>query len=425
MVLLMTVHGEMYCGDSNCYDILSLDRASADSGSIKKAYRQLSKQWHPDKNPDKVEEATAKFQQIATAYEVLSSEEMKAAYDYFLDHPEEQMYNTMRYYSVRYQPKTPVWVVLLGLAVVISLIQYFHFMESARGFQASPELKKMLEDEYLRNCTRGRQGYNSGELSQSRKEEIKIKFMETIAEDPQCPLYWKHWHYTLLPSLFWRYPAGLFKAIRWRIAHHDEISAEKAAKAQEQKDEEERIRLEEEESEKLAAEKEAKKKENAKRLEEKRRAEEAKKEKWLEEAQREKEEEEAAKANRSLIVKGRVASVDEMRKKGHLLVEIVHGDDEETVQLIVVEKKLCVGQEVSIALEGAELPNGKVVTRQKIAGEWSEGELLEIFAAPVVDPTATVDDSCDMANESEMKEEDDDKGQEQEGKPKQRKKKNK
>jgi len=416
----MTVHGEMYCGDSNCYDILSLDRASADIGSIKKAYRQLSKQWHPDKNLDEVEEATAKFQQIATAYEVLSSEEMKEAYEYFLDHPEEQMYNTMRYYSARYQPKTPLWTVLLGLSFVISLIQYFHFMESARAFEASSLLKKMLEDEYLRNCTRGKQGYNSGELSQHQKGEIKLEFKETLAIDPECPLYWTHWYYTLLPSLLWRYPVGLVKAIGWRVAHHGEISAEKAAKAGEQKDEEE-------EREKLAADKEAKKQANARRekvkLEEKERAEQAKQEKWAAEAQREQEEEEGAKANRSLIVKGRVASVRGMRKKGHLLVEVVYGEDE-TVQLIVVDREVCEGREVTIALEGAELPNGKVAKRQKVAGEWSEGELLEIFAAPAVNPVDSIDDSCAAANESDMKEEDDDETQEQEGKPKQRKKKN-
>lgn len=410
----------MYCGDSNCYDILGLDRSSAETGAIKKAYRQLSKQWHPDKNPDKIEEATTKFQQIATAYEVLSDAEMKTAYDYYLDHPEERMYNTMRYYKARYQPQTPLWVVFLGLVIVISQLQSFHFMESAKSFEKSSMLKKMLEEEYLRNCTRGRQGYNSGELSESRKEEIRIAFKKQLAKDPQCPLYWNHWYYTLLPSLCWRYPIGLVKAIHWRVTHHGEISAEKAARAQEQKEEDERIRLEEEESEKRAAEKEVKKIENAKRLEEKQRAEQAKKEKWLEEAQKEKEEEEAAKENRSLIVKGHVVSVSEMRKKGHFLVEVEHGDDKEVVQLIVVDREVQEGQEVTVALEGAELPNGKVAKRQKVAGEWSEGELLEILAAPAVDHAA-VDGSCAEVVESDMKENDDD----EEGKPKQRKKKNK
>merc|ERR1712232_51087 len=122
-----------YCGKLagkivNCYEVLGVER-SADAPTVKKAYRKLSLQWHPDKNPDKKEEATAKFQQIATAYEVLSDEDVRNAYDYFLDHPEEQMYNAMRYYKAVYQPKIPLWTVLLGLAVLISGLQYLHWME--------------------------------------------------------------------------------------------------------------------------------------------------------------------------------------------------------------------------------------------------------------------------------------------------------
>ena len=44
----------------------------ADSNAeIKKKYRKLSLKWHPDKNPDNVEEATMKFQKINSAYQRL------------------------------------------------------------------------------------------------------------------------------------------------------------------------------------------------------------------------------------------------------------------------------------------------------------------------------------------------------------------
>lgn len=42
-----------------------------DKAGIKKAYRGLAKVWHPDKHPDNQEEAKAKFQEIARAFEAL------------------------------------------------------------------------------------------------------------------------------------------------------------------------------------------------------------------------------------------------------------------------------------------------------------------------------------------------------------------
>lgn len=63
------------------YKILGLPR-SADAGDIKKAYRRLALEWHPDKvNEDKKEIAMKKFQDIGEAYEVLTDPEKKERYD--------------------------------------------------------------------------------------------------------------------------------------------------------------------------------------------------------------------------------------------------------------------------------------------------------------------------------------------------------
>ena len=61
------------------YKILDIKK-NASPADIKKAYRKLSMQYHPDKNPDD-EEAKGKFQDVAAAYEALSDPESRRKYD--------------------------------------------------------------------------------------------------------------------------------------------------------------------------------------------------------------------------------------------------------------------------------------------------------------------------------------------------------
>src|ERR1700677_3138799 len=63
------------------YEILALSR-SASGEDIKKSYRKLAIQYHPDKNPgDK--KAEEMFKELAEAYEVLSDPSKKQMYDQF------------------------------------------------------------------------------------------------------------------------------------------------------------------------------------------------------------------------------------------------------------------------------------------------------------------------------------------------------
>ncbi len=63
------------------YEVLGVDRG-ADDATIKKAYRQLAKKYHPDMNPgDK--EAERKFKEASEAYAVLSDAEKRRQYDQF------------------------------------------------------------------------------------------------------------------------------------------------------------------------------------------------------------------------------------------------------------------------------------------------------------------------------------------------------
>ena len=61
------------------YQLLGVEK-SANADEIKKAYRKKAVQYHPDKNPDN-KEAEEMFKKISHAYEVLSDEQKKAAYD--------------------------------------------------------------------------------------------------------------------------------------------------------------------------------------------------------------------------------------------------------------------------------------------------------------------------------------------------------
>ncbi|MGZ6343647.1 MAG: DnaJ domain-containing protein, partial [Candidatus Limnocylindrales bacterium] len=62
------------------YEILGVARSATDE-ELKKAFRRLAQQWHPDVNT--TPEAAEQFKEINEAYQILSDPQRRQAYDLF------------------------------------------------------------------------------------------------------------------------------------------------------------------------------------------------------------------------------------------------------------------------------------------------------------------------------------------------------
>ncbi len=69
-------------GKRDYYEVLGVGR-DASTDDIRKAYRRLAKQYHPDMNTGDKAEAEAKFKEVSQAYSVLSDDQKRKQYDTF------------------------------------------------------------------------------------------------------------------------------------------------------------------------------------------------------------------------------------------------------------------------------------------------------------------------------------------------------
>jgi len=72
--------------EKNLYEILNVSENSSPE-EIKKNYRKLSMKWHPDKNPDNLEESEKIFKEITASYSILSDANKRRDYNLSLRNP--------------------------------------------------------------------------------------------------------------------------------------------------------------------------------------------------------------------------------------------------------------------------------------------------------------------------------------------------
>ncbi|XP_055712221.1 dnaJ homolog subfamily C member 25 homolog [Phlebotomus papatasi] len=180
----------LYCGRENCYDVLNLTR-DATKQEISRNYRRLAKDNHPDlhRTEKAKEEATEKFKAIATAYEILRDEGSRADYDYMLDNPQEYYAHYYRYYRRRVAPKVDVRLVVFVTITVISLIQYFSWVqryESAiKYFMTVPKYRnRALEIAQQQESSRSNvKKTGKQRLSKTEQKEETDKLIRKIIEE--------------------------------------------------------------------------------------------------------------------------------------------------------------------------------------------------------------------------------------------------
>ncbi|CAG5121780.1 unnamed protein product, partial [Candidula unifasciata] len=106
--------------NENFYQVFGIDQ-SASSSDVRKAYRRLSLQYHPDKND--ADNAEEQFRQIVAVYEVLKDEKKRERYNQVLVEGLPDWRQPVYYY--RRARKMGIFELGIVLSIIITIGQYF------------------------------------------------------------------------------------------------------------------------------------------------------------------------------------------------------------------------------------------------------------------------------------------------------------
>ncbi|CDW53552.1 thiosulfate sulfurtransferase [Trichuris trichiura] len=203
---------------------------------IQKAYRQLARKYHPDKQKDEESKAEAQelFRLVATAYETLKDEESRKNYDYMLDNPaayglllsDEVYRHYWYYYRHRVTPKVDVRIVIVAIVVMISVVQYvssWHKYEDAVKYMSSQAKYRIRAKEiakergYLEMLKSGKRRKDKEEMR--LEEEAIIRAVIKEFADISCDLggYQKPSIYETLAVKIVLLPVALYRWIYFQL----------------------------------------------------------------------------------------------------------------------------------------------------------------------------------------------------------------
>ncbi|EPB74639.1 DnaJ domain protein [Ancylostoma ceylanicum] len=141
--------------NTNFYDLFGIAK-DASVGEIKKAYRRLSLEWHPDRNsaPD----ASEKFRQIVSIYEVLKSSELREKYDNVLEFGLPDWRQPIYYYR---KMRKLAWYEAIIVLIAVSTIAHYLMM-----WAAYYEKYLVLKQSLKKSRKRDKKGEAEGSVTQ-------------------------------------------------------------------------------------------------------------------------------------------------------------------------------------------------------------------------------------------------------------------
>lgn len=147
VVLLTFVNGQneerawnrddTFCGNRNCYEIIGIPE-NAEYAEIKALKNELSKKYHPDKNPDDPESAQVIMAEINIAWEVLKNPERRKQYD--------AMLRTKRALDSPQENIIIVGALIFGLLTfVVAQYKKENYRQVKRSIIATPQVKRVFD----------------------------------------------------------------------------------------------------------------------------------------------------------------------------------------------------------------------------------------------------------------------------------------